>query len=193
MRATLILAIMLVSVFVFEIALGAAGYERALVAFGALRTRGWSAADCWRILTFSFLHLTWAHLTVNVIGLVWLGGIVERRLGSVALVAIVAAAGVASGTAGMLLGSFLPTTGVAIGASGVIFGLLAAALLLAFRRQSGQGSDGDRRLQRPLLICLIVATGISFVPGISLAGHMGGFAGGALMAWMLISRSAQAS
>jgi hypothetical protein len=63
---------------------------------------------------------------------------------------------------------------------------VAPALLLAFRKQSPQVSEGDRRLRRPLLICFIAVLGLSFVPGVSLAGHLGGFAGGALMASMFI-------
>jgi rhomboid protease GluP len=181
-RGTLLVTIVLVAVFILEVAFGAAGNERALVPLGALRTRGWSAADWWRILTFSFLHLTWWHLAMNTVGLLWLGGIVERRLGSAAFAAIFAGGAAASGAAGMLLGSYLPTTGIVIGASGVVFGLLAAALMLAFRKHSLQVSEGDRRLRRPLLICFIAVIGISFVPGVSLAGHLGGFAGGALIA-----------
>jgi rhomboid protease GluP len=183
-RGTLIVTIVLVAVFILEVAFGAAGSERALVPLGALRTRGWSAADWWRILTFSFLHLTWWHLAINSLGLLWLGGIVERRLGSAAFAAIFAGGAAASGAAGMLLGPYLPTTGIVIGASGAVSGLLAVALMLAFRKQSLQLSEGDQRLRRPLLICFVAVIGISLVPGISFAGHLGGFAGGALMASM---------
>jgi rhomboid protease GluP len=185
-RGTLVLVIVLVAVFILEAALGVAGSERALVPLGALRTRGWSVADWWRILTFSFLHLTWWHLATNTVGLLWLGGIVERRLGSTAFAAIVAVGAAASGAAGMLLGHYLPTSGIVIGASGVVFSLLAAALMLIFRRQSGQASEEDQRLRRPLLICFVAVAGISFVPGVSLSGHLGGFAGGALMASMFM-------
>jgi rhomboid protease GluP len=185
----LILAIILVVVFIVEVVLGAAGEERALLPFGALRTRGWSAVDSWRILTFSFLHLTWFHLAIDAIGVVWLGGIVERRLGSARFAAIVAAAGLASGAAAMLLGPFLPTTGIAIGASGVIFGLFAAALVLVFGRPPAQTAARDRRLRKPLVICFIAAAGVSFVPGVSGAGHLGGFIGGVVLAWMFVSRS----
>jgi membrane associated rhomboid family serine protease len=86
----------------------------------------------------------------------------------------------------MVLGQYLPTTGIVIGASGVVFGLLAAALMLVFRGQSGQASEGDQRLRGPLLICFIAVAGISFVPGVSLSGHLGGFVGGALMASMFM-------
>jgi membrane associated rhomboid family serine protease len=55
-----------------------------------------------------------------------------------------------------------------------VCGLLAAAVILAFRR------DADRRLRVPLMICLAAVVVISLLPGVSLAGHAGGLLGGAL-------------
>src|SRR5216117_4065613 len=104
------LAFVLFGVFVAEVALGAAGSERALIPFGALITRGWSATDWWRVATFSFLHLNWLHLALNTAGLLWLGRVVERRLGRLRVTAVFAASAVASGMAGMLLGPVLPTS-----------------------------------------------------------------------------------
>jgi membrane associated rhomboid family serine protease len=45
---------------------------------------------------------------------------------------------------------------------------------MAFAKQE------DRGLRRPLLICLGVLLAISLVPGVSLAGHLGGLVGGTL-------------
>jgi rhomboid protease GluP len=179
-----IFAFALVTVFVAEVVVGAAGNERALVPFGALITRGWSSDDWWRVLTFSFLHLNWLHLALNVAALLWLGRMVERRLGALRLTAIVAASAVASGTAGMLLGRFLPTSGIAVGASGAICGLLAAAVMLAFRR------DADRPLRLPLAMCFAALIATSLLPDVSLAGHLGGLLGGFLIATPMVSRSA---
>jgi rhomboid protease GluP len=175
--ATIVLAVALVVVFLYEVAIGVAGSEAALLPLGALRTRGWSANDWWRIITFSFLHLNAVHLALNVAALVWLGAIVERRAGAPAMVAVFAAGGLMSGIAGMLLGSFLRTTGIALGASGAIFGLLAAVLVLVFRSDPAQRKR-DRRLRGALLVCLIAAVVTSFLPGVSLAGHIGGLVGG---------------
>ena len=180
---SVVLAFVLLGVFVVELAVGAAGNERALVPLGALITHGWSSHDWWRVLTFSFLHLNWLHLGLNTAGLVWLGRIVERRLGPLRLTAIFAASAVASGTAGMLLGPVLPTSGVAVGASGAVCGLLAAALILAFRRHA------DRRLRLPLTICFAAVMATSFLPGVSLAGHLGGLVGGVLIVTPLAFRS----
>ncbi len=170
----IVLSLVLLAVFISEIALGAAGHEQALVPLGALITRGWSSTDWWRVITFSFLHLNWLHLALNTAGLLWLGRIVERRVGRSRFLAIFLVSGVASGIVGMLLGPVLPTTGVAVGASGAVCGLLAAALMLIFRR------NADRRLRLPLVSCLAVVIAISLLPGVSLGGHLGGLIGGAM-------------
>ena len=184
--ATVGLVAALVGVFLCEVALGAAGSETRLLALGALRTRGWSRVDWWRILTFSFLHLNAFHLTLNAAALYWVGGIVERRVGAAGMLAISAGGGLASGIAGMLLGPFLPTTGIAVGASGAIFGLLAAAVRLVFRPGAAAGG-ADRRLRTALTITLAAGVVVSFVPGVSLAGHLGGLGGGLLIVQFIIN------
>jgi len=186
--ATLALVVTLIVAFVCEVAIGAAGSETRLLALGALRTRGWSASDSWRILTFSFLHLNAVHLLLNVVALYWIGRIVERRVGAAGLLTVFAGGALTSGIAGMLLGPFLPTTGIAVGASGAVFGLLAAAaVVLVFRSDDAQ-RERDRRLRPVLLACLVVAALTSFLPGISLAGHVGGLIGGALVVPLVVSK-----
>src|SRR3989442_6786226 len=129
---TIATATVLIAGFFDEIAAGAAGSEVALLPLGALRTRGWSWVDWWRVLTFSFLHLNALHLALNVAGVLWLGGIIERRLGPTSLVVLFVLTGIMSGVVRMLLGPRLPTTGIAIGASRGVFGLLFAAIRLEF-------------------------------------------------------------
>jgi membrane associated rhomboid family serine protease len=181
--ATVELATALAIVFLYEVATGVAGNETALLRLGALKTRGWSAGDSWRIFTFSFLHLNTLHLTLNVASLYWLGGIVERRIGAAGMLAVFAGGAVMSGVAGMLLGPFLPTSGIAVGASGAVFGLLAAAVILVFRPRS----ERDRRLRSILSACLVAAAVTSFLPNVSLAGHVGGLLGGLVVVWRWIT------
>ena len=185
--ATIVLIAALLLVFLYEVASGVAGSEGALVPLGALRTRGWSATDSWRILTFSFLHLNALHLTLNIVALYWLGGIVERQVCAAGMLAVFASGGLMSGLVGMVLGQYLPTTGIAVGASGAVFGLLGAALVLEFR-PDGARRERDQGLRVILPICLIVAVVISLLPGVSLAGHIGGLIGGVLVAPFVVRR-----
>lgn len=74
----------------------------------------------------------------------------------------------------------LLNAGATLGASGAIFGLLATALVLVHRRDT-PGFGRERRLRAWLWVALIAALGVSFLPGISLAGHVGGLACGAAL------------
>jgi rhomboid protease GluP len=177
----------LIAVFVWEVAWGLAGNEAVLLRVGALKTLHVTPADWWRIATYSFLHFSLLHLAMNLAALCWLGGIVERRIGTARMLIVYAAAVVGSGIAGVALGPFLPTSGSAVGASGAIFGLLGAALILIF----GSASPADRRLRGPLLIVFFVGVLISLMPGVSAAGHLGGLVGGALASPRKISGHAE--
>jgi membrane associated rhomboid family serine protease len=61
------------------------------------------------------------------------------------------------------------------------FGLLAAALIISYR-QKAEPVDRQSRLRTLLWIALLVGMGISLFPGISMAGHVGGLIGGAVVA-----------
>jgi membrane associated rhomboid family serine protease len=63
------------------------GYERVrympvLAAFGHFSTgKFWSDGQVWRLITFQFLHLNLSHLLLNMMGLWFVGGLVEQYLG----------------------------------------------------------------------------------------------------------------
>jgi membrane associated rhomboid family serine protease len=59
-----------------------------------------------------------------------------------------------------------------------VCGLLAAALVIAFR------TEKDRRLRVPRIAATAIIAAISFVPGVSLSGHIGGFIGGLVVAML---------
>src|SRR5205823_13956502 len=75
-----------------------------------------------------------------------------------------------------------PKIGATVGASGGLFGLLSASLIIAYRQTD------DLRLQMWLWIVLLVGFAISFLPGISMAGHIGGILGGIPLAFFVKPR-----
>ena len=125
--------------------------------------------DWYRLLSAAFLHYGPIHLGLNMLALWWIGRPLEDYLGSVRYLLLYLVSGLA-GSAGALL--FNPT-GVTVGASGAIFGILGAAIVL--ERQ------GTYVLGGSALSLLIVNLAFTFaVPGISIGGHLGGAVGGAL-------------
>ena len=177
---TVVLIAALVVVFAVEIAAHAVGDEAALLALGALPTTGHLNGEYWRLLTYSFLHLNTLHLFLNCALLWWVGRIVERRTGTGRAAAIYVVTVLVSAAAILIVRSFDPHPGSGMGASGGVFGLLGAALVLVYRRDAAR-FGGDRGLRAGLWVCAAIGLGISFIPGVSLAGHLGGLAPGALL------------
>src|SRR5262249_57826104 len=85
--------------------------------------------DWWRLITAAFLHANILHLGLNMLALVWLGGPVERYLGHLQYLALYLVSGLA-GSAGALLAA---PTSPTVGASGAIFGLLGAMLVIQWQ------------------------------------------------------------
>jgi membrane associated rhomboid family serine protease len=160
-----------VGVFVLSLAQGAtvgqAGGE--LFVDGALYGPAVAAGDWWRLITSTFLHSGIFHLAMNMFILWIVGARLEESMGRSRYLLLYLVGGLA-GSAGALL---LEPNAVSVGASGSIFGLLGALLVL--ERQ------GTYVLGGSVLGLVILNLAITFVvPGISVGGHLGGLAGGAL-------------
>jgi membrane associated rhomboid family serine protease len=125
--------------------------------------------EWWRLFTSMFLHYGPFHLGLNMLALWWFGAAVEQVLGRGRYLLLYVVSGLA-GSAGALL--FSPDSAT-VGASGAIFGILGAALVLERQRTYvlGGGAFGI------IAINLVITFAI---PGISIGGHLGGLAGGAL-------------
>ena len=176
---TITLVVALLVVFGLELATHSVGNEASLLKLGALPDNGALDGQYWRLATYSFLHFNAAHLFVNVLLLFWVGRIVESRVG-IAYAAVIYASSVLTSAAVILLFHNLhPQAGATVGASGGIFGLLAAALVISHGHSAGS-VDRESRLRTWLWIVFLAGMGISFLPGISMAGHVGGIIGGAL-------------
>jgi membrane associated rhomboid family serine protease len=131
---------------------------------------GISDGEYYRLLTSMFLHFGVLHLVMNMWALWVVGRILEAVLGPVRFLALYLVAGLG----GSLAVYLFDPLGLTAGASGAVFGLFAA-LFIVLRRMKRDTSSII-----PLLVINII---ISFVPGISLAGHLGGLITGAIVAF----------
>ncbi len=128
----------------------------------------------WQVLTGSFTHVEPWHILMNMFALWSLGPVVERVLGRARFLALYVVACLGDAFAVYALGGDYTTT---VGASGAIFGLLAASLVVAWK------IGADLSVFRTSLILAVV---ISIVPGVSWQGHLGGFVAGGLAAGVLV-------
>jgi rhomboid protease GluP len=173
--------------FAVELATHTAGNEIALLQLGALPDNNELRGQYWRLVTYSFLHLNIAHLLFNALLLVWIGRLVEKRIGLANAGAIYGLSVLASAAAILVVHSLHPQMGATVGASGGIFGLLAAALMISYRHNM-DSLEQERRRRIWLWIAVLAGFTISLLPGISLAGHVGGFIAGAFLSGVATAR-----
>lgn len=130
--------------------------------------------EWWRVLTAAFLHIGPVHLAMNMLALLLFGSELERQLGRARYLAVYLVSALGGAVAIQLLGD--PRVPVA-GASAAIYGLLGAlGVLMLASRQDVRG----------LLTLLAINVFISFLPGVSLLGHLGGLVAGAVAAGLLV-------
>ena len=129
----------------------------------------------YRLLTAGFLHAGFFHLLVNMYSLWILGMFLEPGIGRVRFVLIYLVS-LLAGSFGALI---VTPNAHTVGASGAIFGLLGAGVVVLRHR-------GISPMQSGLPLWIGINLVFSFaVPGISIGGHIGGLIGGALAAVVL--------
>jgi len=169
---TIALVTLNIVVFVAEVAtgsgfqsLGGTVYQNGAL-FGPLVADG----DWWRLITGAFLHAGLLHLVFNMLALWWFGRVLESYLGHWRFFGLYIASALA-GSAGALL--FSPDTPT-VGASGAVFGIFGAALVV--ERQHVRIFGGAAL---PIVVLNLIFT---FTFGnISIGGHLGGLVGGILV------------
>jgi membrane associated rhomboid family serine protease len=123
-------------------------------------------------LASTFMHADLGHLLGNMVFLLVFGTIVERDLGTLRFTLIY----VAAGLGGALLHAFVEPSSTLVGASGCLFGVMAAAAMLR-----------PRLLVFVLVFAAFNALALALpetifaMPGVSTGAHLGGFATGFLM------------
>jgi membrane associated rhomboid family serine protease len=132
---------------------------------------GVANGDWWRLITSAFLHYGPIHLGLNMMSLYFAGRILEQVIGRWRYLLLYVASGLA-GAAGALYWSPNSPT---VGASGAIFGVLGALLVLERR---GNIATGGQVL---LLIILNLVITFSYSSSISVGGHIGGLIAGILL------------
>jgi membrane associated rhomboid family serine protease len=178
--ATFLLIAANVAVFFAEIATGSGGFgtitSSLIPEFGLF---GPSVADgeWYRLLTSAFLHAGLYHIAGNMVLLFFLGRILEPGIGTPRFVGVYFVS-LFAGSFGALL---LSPDSLSVGASGAVFGVLAATFVIA----RGRGVDA---LASTLGILILLNLAFSFgVRGISVGAHLGGLAAGLLCALFILA------
>jgi rhomboid protease GluP len=179
-----LLALMCVTFALETLACGASSGDT-LIGFGASLRPYFIDGQYWRLVMPMFLHLSLAHLALNLLGLYLFGPLLERAYGCGRFALVFLGGGITGSLASMLFSRQLGA-----GASGGILGVCAALVLIRYRRPAMLPADAQAVCGSQLLagIGLTLAFGW-LVPGIDNWAHIGGLAGGAAVSALLKPRT----
>ncbi|TBO44976.1 rhomboid family intramembrane serine protease [Pedobacter kyonggii] len=136
--------------------------------------------EYWRLITYQFIHGSKSHLFFNMYALVYLGLMIENKLGWKKYLFIYLMSGVCGG----LVSLIFHQEGVMMGASRAIMGLYGAFIALlttkTFERKATKAL-----LVSTLIVSLLVLVNGAFGKRVDNAAHIGGFVSGFIFAYLL--------
>jgi membrane associated rhomboid family serine protease len=133
----------------------------------------------WRLVSAGFLHDGLWHIVINMFSLYFVGAALEPAIGRVNFVAIYVASLLAGSFGALLFAPDVPT----LGASGAIFGIFGALIVVARNR-------GIPLWQSGLGVVLLINLLFSFsFKGISVGAHLGGLLAGVIAGVVVLELS----
>ncbi|MGA2114246.1 MAG: rhomboid family intramembrane serine protease [Bryobacteraceae bacterium] len=150
--------------------------SQTLVAFGAKFGPYIALGQWWRLVTAGFLHGGLLHILMNSWVLWDLGSQVEEVYGASRMWVIY----LVSSICGFYLSDLWNPMVPSVGASAGLFGMIGAMIALGVTHQGGTGDAVKSMYIRWAIYGLL----FSFLPGIDMAAHIGGLAGGFGLAYL---------
>jgi membrane associated rhomboid family serine protease len=186
--AVLVLILLNVVAFLFEISVGDLNDSEVLHRVGALEPYAVLAqGEYWRLFTALFLHGGFTHLLFNIFALYILGPPLERSIGTLRFAVCYLISGLAS-SAGVVALTVVGFVQVAqlVGASGCIMGIVGTwAGFLVRHRHAPQAKQ---RLGNVVLIIVIQVAFDLSTPQVSMAAHVCGLIAGFVLGLILAPR-----
>lgn len=148
---------------------GGLNYEQVLV-----------QGEWYRFLTAIFIHSGAEHITMNLVSLGICGFALEDRIGSIKTGVIYLGSGLCGGVLSVLINYLMARPVFSVGASGAVYGLLAAYAI-------NQGFEQGRPVWKSFGIVALYVVG-TYSMGVDFLGHFGGIIGGAVLSLVLLRR-----
>lgn len=133
----------------------------------------------WRLFTYQFVHVFFLHILFNMYSLIYLGLMIEHKLGVKKFIFIY----LLSGFCGGLTSIMMHDVGFSIGASGSIMGLYGAFLALLFSKTFEKNATKALLISTGIVTIFTLINGLS--AGVDNAAHIGGLIAGFIFAFLL--------
>ncbi|MFC1226509.1 rhomboid family intramembrane serine protease [Pedobacter sp. BG31] len=154
--------------------------KRLVLNFGVNQRNLVLGGQYWRLITYQFIHGSVSHLFFNMYALVYLGLMIENKLGWKKYLFIYLMSGVCGG----LVSLIFHQEGVMMGASGAIMGLYGAFIVLLITK-SFEPKATKALLVSTLIVSLLVVINGAFGKRVDNAAHIGGFVSGFIITYLL--------
>ncbi len=180
LTVTKVLLVAILAGFILEIAVGGANSlmqgpsEQHLFDLGAIYPPAIAfGGQYWRLFTAMFLHIGLLHIAFNAYALYLFGAMVEEAFGRVTFLLIYFVTGLLASVTSYAFG---PVNGLAVGASGAIFGVFGAFVAYNYRRRHLAAAAANLRWAMTLILlnAFLAAT----VHAIDWRAHVGGLVSG---------------
>jgi rhomboid protease GluP len=174
--ATILLFVLNIVVFGWQLQVGALENEESIVRYGALLRERVLLGEWWRLLSATVLHGGIEHLLGNLMALYVIGVGLEHAIGARNTLVVYLACGLGASLASVAL-----NTTPSVGASGAIFGMMGVITVFLWRHRD-RFEVRDRRVAGVMAVWagITVLTGM-FTPYIDNAAHVGGLVAGGLI------------
>lgn len=163
-----ILSIILVLMYLIEIYFNASYNDQSLIMLGAKWNEGIIRGEFWRFFTPTLLHGNIFHLLLNLTALLVFGKEVESIYGPISFCILFIFS-----SWGAILCSFVFSDGIAIGASGALFGIIGALLVFYYKNKDKISGAILKYKSIYTMILINLIFGI-LIPKIDNFAHIGG-------------------
>lgn len=157
--------------------------NRALVMLGAMVNILVEEGQYYRLFTCTFLHSSIIHLALNMYALNSLGSILEKILSKGKLLVIYILSAIFASYGSYLSTRSMHRVSISVGASGAIFGLLGALLVIAFLNRKIMGKALLKSVTEVAVINIIIGF---LIPNIDNVAHISGLISGIIITYLTI-------
>jgi rhomboid protease GluP len=178
-RATYIIMGITILIYFLDYIVKSISGQEIIKNFGVKQSALITMGQYWRLFTPILLHADFMHIGSNMLSLYILGQTVEKFYGSGKFVAIYVLGGIMGN-----IFSYTLTKNLSLGASGAVFAIGGAVVVIWKMKASRLLRMSGRDLFLVILIGMNIVLGFSNT-GIDNWAHLGGLAGGILMAYAL--------
>ncbi|KAI4334530.1 hypothetical protein L6164_019213 [Bauhinia variegata] len=138
--------------------------------------------QAWRLISCMWLHAGVIHVLANMLSLVFIGVRLEQEFGFVRIGLLY----VISGFGGSLLSALFLQSGISVGASGALFGLLGGMLSELLINWTIYANKCAALLT--LIVIIVINLAVGILPHVDNFAHIGGFLSGFLLGFVFLIR-----